>query len=287
MSATTANIRIANTDMAAAWDGEEGARWTQNWQRYESAAPAYHERLNAAVATAPGERVLDVGCGTGKATRDAARASETGAVLGVDLSSAMLGKARELAAAEGLSNVRFEQADAQVHAFDAEAYDVVLSEMGGMFFGDPVAAYRNLRRALRPGGRLVLSAWRGLDANEWVRTIFTTLAPGRDVPSPPPGVPSPFSLADPDYARAMLTEAGYEDIGLEAVDDPFYAGRDADDAYAFISELGIVHGLLHDQDEQDQEHALADLRSVLAGHATPAGVFLQAAGWIISARRPR
>src|SRR5438132_11595022 len=158
---------VANAQMAAAWDGDEGTGWARDWEHHDRAIRGYHLRLLEAAAVAPGERVLDVGCGNGESTRAAARASGDGAALGVDLSSQMLARARELARAVGLTNVTFEQADAQVHRFEPNVYDVVLSRFGAMFFADRTAAFANIARAMQPGGRLVMVAWRTLGDNEW------------------------------------------------------------------------------------------------------------------------
>jgi SAM-dependent methyltransferase len=176
---------IANVDMARAWDGEEGERWTAQADRYEAAGRRHDGRLTGAGLVASGDAVLDVGCGTGRSTRDAARVAAPGPVLGVDLSSQMLEEARRRAAAEGLANVSFEQADVQVHPFADGAFDAAISSFGAMFFADPVAAFANIGRALRPGGRLAVLAWRDLGRNQWVTAIRDALALGRALPEPP------------------------------------------------------------------------------------------------------
>ena len=162
---------VANAEMAAAWDGDEGEGWARHWQRHDRLVSAYHEVLLAAAAVARSERVLDVGCGNGQTTRDAARSAADGRALGVDLSSPMLERARKLAGLEAVANVDFEQADAQVHPFAAASYDVVVSRFGVMFFADPVAAFANIGAALPPGGRMVVLAWRELADNEWLTAI--------------------------------------------------------------------------------------------------------------------
>jgi ubiquinone/menaquinone biosynthesis C-methylase UbiE len=146
----------ANAEQRRAWDGDEGAYWAAHADRFDRAVAPYHERLMSTAAIAPGERVLDIGCGTGQTTRDAARAAAPGGVaLGVDLSSQMLDVARARASDERVRNAAFEQADAQVHPFDAASFDVAISRTGAMFFGDPVAAFTNIHRSLRAGGRMV------------------------------------------------------------------------------------------------------------------------------------
>jgi len=278
--------RIANVEMAAAWDGDEGAAWARDWDRYDRGFRRYHERLLDAAAISDGERVLDIGCGNGESTRDAARAAPGGEALGVDLSSGMIERARSLADAEGLANVRFEQGDAQVHPFEADAHDLALSRFGAMFFADPHAAFTNIARTLRPDGRLALVAWQGLEENEWLQAIRESLAVGRELPSPPAGAPGPFGLADPDRVGALLTAAGFEDIEVTASREPFWAGTDAFDAFGFVSDTGPARGLLEGLEPDDQARGLDRLRAAIAAHDTGDGVYFGSAAWLVTARRP-
>ena len=277
---------IANVEMASAWDGEEGERWAAHADRYERTGLRLARRLRDAAAVARGDAVLDVGCGTGSSTRDAARSAAPGPVLGVDLSSQMLEVARRRAAAEGLDNVSFEQADAQVHPFAEEAFDVAVSSFGAMFFADPVEAFANVRRALRPGGRLALLAWRDLRRNQWITAIRDALALGRPLPEPPSGAPGPFGLAGADHVRAVLAGAGFTGVDLESVDEPVWLGADADDAWAFVRTMGIVKGLTSELDPDDRERAFEQVRAMLAGAAGPEGVQFASSAWLVTAHRP-
>ena len=141
----TTPVHDTNTAQLKAWDGDEGAYWAAHADRFDRSVAPYHERLLAAAAIGASERVLDIGCGTGQTTRDAARAADAGDALGVDLSSGMLAVARQRAQAAGLANATFEQSDAQLHPFEREAYDLAVSRTGAMFFGDPTAAFANHR----------------------------------------------------------------------------------------------------------------------------------------------
>jgi SAM-dependent methyltransferase len=229
--------------------------------------------------------VLDIGCGTGKLTRELAHgAARDGSVLGVDLSSQMLGRAREAASAEGLTNTRFEQADAQVHPFELAELDLAVSSFGVMFFADPVAAFTNIRRALRPGGRVALLAWRDLERNEWVATIRAALAAGRDLPTPPAGTPGPFGLADRTRTEAVFAKAGYGEVALESIDLPLCLGTDADDAFSFVRTFGVTRGLLQDLDEARAASALDELHRALVAHETSDGVLFAGSAWLITAR---
>jgi SAM-dependent methyltransferase len=275
---------IVNVEQAAAWQGEE-AHWTEHEERYDAAVRHYTLRLSAAVPIAAGEQVLDVGCGCGETTRAAARAAIAGGALGVDLSARMIARARERSRSAGLTNARFEQADAQVYPFDMRAFDLAVSRFGAMFFGDPVAAFGNIGRALRPGGRLALLAWQELGQNEWLLTLRGALAMGRTLPQPPVGTPGPFGLADPATARHILADAGYAAIAIEGVSEPLCFGVDADDALGFLRGQGAIRGMLNGLDEATAGRALVALHATLAAHATADGVLLGSAAWLITARR--
>jgi SAM-dependent methyltransferase len=274
----------SNAGQVNAWDGDEGAFWTTRAQRFDETLANCQRPFLAAAAVRPGDRILDVGCGTGQTTRDIARIAVDGSALGVDLSSQMTTLARDTALAEGLENVDFLYADAQIHPFESAAFDVVISRMGSMFFGDPVAAFSNLHRALRPGGRLVLLTWQSLADNEWLTEFRAALAVGRELPTPPPGAPSPFSLADPDRARTILGAAGFVDVSFQGLHEPMSFGPDPDDAFDFVAELT---GWMRDGlDETDRAAALGALRATIEGHSGDGGVAYDSSTWIIQARKP-
>lgn len=273
-----------NEQMAAAWDGPEGDHWADHAERYEATAEHYRRTLLGAVDLTEHSAVLDIGCGTGVSTIEAGRIASAGSALGVDLSSRMLARGRSLAAAEGLGHVRFDQADAQVHPFDAATYDVAMSSFGAMFFSDPVAAFANIGRALRPGGSLVMLVWRDLARNEWVEAVRTALAAGRDLPVPPPGAAGPFGLADRRIATQRLEDAGYRHVDFTSIDEPIRFGRDAGDAYSFVSTFGITRGLTADLDTPARDAALERLHRTLEDHETADGVLFRGSAWLISAR---
>ena len=280
-----AEMDVANAEQAAAWDGHEGEHWTEYADRYDRAGHRHWQRFLDAGLISPADVVLDVGCGTGNATRDAARIAKQGSVLGIDLSAVMLDHARAQSKADGLGNVTYVQGDAQVYPFDKRAFDIAMSSFGAMFFNDPVAAFTNIGRAIRPGGRLALLAWRELARNEWLMAVREALAVGRQLPMPPPDAPTPFALADPERVRGILGAAGYDDVGFEPIDEPVEFGTDADDAYAFMSRLGIVEGLTQELDDAARQHALDALRATVVAHESADGVLFGASAWLITARR--
>lgn len=277
--------KIANVEMAAAWDGEDGADWTENADRYDATGVAIWQRFLAADLIQAEDRVLDIGCGTGHSTRDAARLASSGFALGVDLSSRMLALARERSAADGLTNTQFVQADAQVHPFEPEAYDIAISSFGVMFFADPDAAFGNIGRALGPGGRIALLAWRELRENDWLLALREALAAGRDLPSPPSGAPGPFGLADADAATGCLAGAGFHEVVFTPIDEPIFLGKDAEDAFAFVRTMGIFRGLTNGLDDAARADTVAKVRAMLTDHQTADGVLLGSGAWLITASK--
>jgi SAM-dependent methyltransferase len=276
----------ANAEQAAEWDGPAGAHRTKHAAVFDAEDRAHNERFRAVTAVAPRDHVLDIGCGTGQSTRDAARAAVAGSALGIDLSAQMLEHARRISHEQGLRNISFQQADAQVHRFPPGAFDVAISRFGSMFFADPVAAFGNIGHALRPGGRLVLMVWQARDRNEWSTAIRAAVAGDAAVPPPPAPGPHPFSLAGQDVASGILTAAGFTDVRFDDVHEPLCYGPDADVALEVVRGLRSTRDLLAGMDAAAAGDAVARLRALLAAHQTGAGVLFDARSWIVSARRP-
>lgn len=281
--ATALRVDPSNAGQAQAWDGDEGAYWADHAQRFDRALAAYHGTFMAACGIAHGERVLDIGCGTGQTTRDAAAAARPGPALGMDLSARMIELARRLAAGQVIGNVSFEQADAQIYPFPARSADVAISRTGTMFFGDPAAAFTNIGRALRPGGRLVMLVWQGPGPSEWIRELGGALAAGRDLPAPPPGAPGPFALADPGRTRTLLASAGFSDVTLDGLHEPMWFGSDPGDAHRFV--LGLMGWMLDGLDDTGRKRALDALSATLTVHASSDGITFGSAAWLIRAAR--
>jgi pimeloyl-ACP methyl ester carboxylesterase/SAM-dependent methyltransferase len=249
---------------------------------FEAEARAHNERFRAASGVGPRDRVLDVGCGTGGSTREAARAATAGSVVGVDISRVAVEEARRLSEAEGLDNVTYLAADAQVHPFPPAHFDLCISRFGVMFFADPVAAFSNLRRALRPDARLVLLAWQGRNQNEGPDAIRRAL----DAPLPVSKAGADqFSLGDPRTAESILAAAGFTDVAFEDVHEPNCYGPDVATAYEFVLGLRDTRELLAALDPAMRGRARDLLRAELAAHATESGVLFDARTWIITALR--
>ncbi|MDA0566531.1 class I SAM-dependent methyltransferase [Streptomonospora sp. S1-112] len=276
---------VVNTEQSRAWNGYEGAHWAEHQARYDAVNSGFNDPLLAAAAIGAGERVLDIGCGCGQVTRLAARRAAPGGAFGVDLSGPMLARARATAAEEGVANAAFEQADAQVHPFPPGAFDVALSRFGVMFFADPVAAFANVARALRPGGRLALLFLRGMDRND-LGAVFAAAAPYLPVESGEDGVRGAVSMADPDHVRAVLEAAGFTGIGVREVRAPQVWGADAEDAGAFLAGWGPVRHLLDRADAASAAKARDAITGALRAFESGGAVRLTGAAWLATAHRP-
>ena len=251
---------------------------------YDAELRLNDEVYRRAYGIRPVDRVLDVGCGTGRTTRDAARSAREGSALGVDLSAAMIERARELARAEGVQNVAFEQGDAQVYRFPEGQFDLAISRFGTMFFDDPVAAFANIAAALRPAGRLVIMVWQEHEHNEWSVTIERAL--GREgSPVPAPAGREAFSLADQDTVGTILGAAGFGKASFTDVHQPVWYGPDVAAALAWVGGFSSTRDVLTRLDAAAAERALERLREALAAHAGERGVWFDSRAWIVEARR--
>jgi ubiquinone/menaquinone biosynthesis C-methylase UbiE len=248
---------------------------------YDAELRRYQRRLREVIDVSPGDIVLDIGCGTGQTTREAARLATRGSALGVDASSAMVARARRLAAVEEIRNVSFEQADAQVHPFPPEHFTLGVSRFGTMFFTDPVEAFTNIRRALRPGARLVQLVWQDRDRQEWATAIHRALGPAPVTAA----TANPFSLADPTTVDSVLTAAGFTDIHITEVCEPVFYGPDTDTAVNAVLTLRMASDPLTRLDTDDTKQAVDRLRTVIAEHTTADGVWFDSRTWLITARR--
>jgi SAM-dependent methyltransferase len=250
---------------------------------YDTELRAHHEHLRVAYGIRPGDEVLDVGCGTGLTTREAARAAAPGRVVGVDLSERMLERARRVTAAERLESIRYELGDAQVHRFDPAGFDVAISRFGTMFFSDPAAAFANIAAALRPEGRLVLLVWQRYERNEWARAIDAALG---DAAQPPPPGADPFSLGDAEATTGILEGAGFDRVRFEDVHEPVLYGHDLDAALAFVRGFQNTSAALATLNDREAARTVERLRETLAAHySEERGVALDSRSWLITARR--
>jgi SAM-dependent methyltransferase len=273
-----------NAGQAAYWNQQAGPTWAQLQEPLDRQLAPLGARAIAALRPRPGERILDVGCGAGAASLELARAvAPGGRVLGVDISRPLLEAAR--ARAEGLAGVDFLEADAQAHPFEPASFDGAFSRFGVMFFADPPAAFGNIRRALKPGGRLAFVCWREPALNPVMTLAMTAARPYVEAPPPPqPGAPGPFAFADPDHVRTILSAAGFAGVELT----PFEAKIGSGDLEATLGlslRVGPLGAILRENPGK-REAVIDAVREAYRPHEGPDGVKLDSATWIVTARAP-
>ncbi|GIH27828.1 methyltransferase [Acrocarpospora phusangensis] len=272
-------LEVVNSQQAEAWNGYEGTHWADHHDRYDAVNSGFNEYVLAAVGDE--DSVLDVGCGNGQLTRLAARRASR--AHGIDLSAPMLRRAR--LNAEGITNVTFEQGDAQIHPFPDGAYDLAISRFGIMFFADPVAGFANIARALRPGGRVAFLSMQPLDRGDLGR-VFSAMAEHLPAAGGPGDGTGPLSLSDPAVIDDVFTRAGFADLTAVPVEAAGIWGRDAPDAAAFLTAWGPVRFALSHAEAGAETKIRTTLEAALKPHEHPGGVRLQGAAWLISATRP-
>lgn len=238
----------------------------------------------------PGHRVLDFGCGFGETSLELGQlVGPSGDVLGLDCTSAFIDVANRERDEAGVHNVRYELGDAQTHPLAASYYDVAFARFGVMFFESSVRALRNVGRALRPGGKLCLIVWRGLDDNPaWAaaKTVVRECLPAMP-PSAPSCGPGPFSWADEQADREMLAAAGFTRVELfERQDIDICVGRTVEEAIDYQLLVGPSGELVRLAGEEGRRR-MPELRARLAGlfhnYSRADGVFMPSSTWLISA----
>jgi SAM-dependent methyltransferase len=270
------------------WDTDGAQLYNDHADTNEALIGPFGEAMLDAAALRPGERVLDVGCGHGASTLQAAeRVAPSGRVVGVDISAAMLSAARGRVAESGWGSIDLLQADAQVHEFPAAWFDVVISRFGMMYFDDPPAAFRNLARALRPDGRLIFVCPQDPLKSEWVAVAFGAAIAvlGRTPEVGPASAPGTFALADPQRLTGQLASAGLRDVAQEPVTRPVRLGHNIGGVVDYILALPESRQLFAGASPQMLDAARTALAEAFAPYLGADGVVLGAAAWLVSAHR--
>lgn len=283
---------IGNDQFTAFWNDVLAAKF-ERFRNILLDGLSYHSAVPlATLKLAPGAKALDVGCGWGDTALQLARmVGPNGSVLGLDCCDTFLEKGRVDAEEAGLRNVRFVAADVQNYPFMPE-FDFCFSRFGMMFFSNPVAAMRNISRALKPGGRLMFITWRAIEHNPWLakpkEVVLKFLPPpGDDAETCGPG---PFSMANTDVVRGQLKAAGFDDVGFQATDGPVMVGSTVEQALQFQLALGPAGEIFREAGDdalRRQDEIEEALRAELSGYRQSSGeVVMPSSSWTITARKP-
>lgn len=266
------------------WNGPSGLKWVHNQAIMDASLADATAGLFSRAAITPGEKVLDIGCGSGETSLMAARAvGPGGAVTGIDISKPLLELARHRA--EGIANLRFVEADASDHAFNPTS-DLLLSRFGVMFFDNPVTAFANIRTAASGGGRMAFVCWRALGENEYAAMPFEVAKPLMP-PLPPanPHAPGPFALSDPDRLRGILAEAKFRDIEIDKLDGMMRMGTTPEQAGTQATSLGPTARSLALFDENVRSRVLAAVTDAFRSYPLVDGqITCRIACWLVNAK---
>jgi SAM-dependent methyltransferase len=283
--------RRPNEEMIRYWNEAAGPAWVAMQERLDRQVGPLGARARERAGIAQGERVLDVGCGCGGTTIELAQAvGPAGRVVALDVSAPMLARARERASAAALAErIEWRLGDAQTEPLEPGGFDCLFSRFGVMFFEDPVGAFGNLRRALRPGGRLAFVCWQARERNPWMtRPVLAAVQHLAFPPPPPPDAPGPFAFGDPSRVRAILERAGFEAVELEPVEGPLALSMESgEDGVEFFLTVGPVGAALREaRASADLRARVADaVRVAIEGFRTPRGYEAPSAAWVVTARQ--
>jgi SAM-dependent methyltransferase len=280
----------ANAEAIEAWDGPLFERFVKYRHIIVTGLKQFGDEAMRVHPPPSGGRVLDIGCGFGDTTQQLAElVGPGGFAVGVDAAPRFIDVARTEAAEAGVGNVRFDVMDVERASFD-DRFDYAFSRMGTMFFASPVAALRNVRAALVPGGLLVMVVWRSKEENEWIylpQRITERFVKKPEEYDEPTCGPGPFSMANADTTSGILTKAGYGEISLRRCDLPYKAGDDIEEAIDLTMDLGPAGEILRLQGERAahlHEPIREALREAMAQFVGSDGVVAPASIWIVSAR---
>ena len=269
------------------WNSAATRAWADQYARMDRAVAALTRELLDLAAPQPGERVLDIGCGPGTTVLELAKhVGPGGHVLGADVSQPSVARTRERIAATGLRQAEAIVADASVRRFAPDSFDLAFSRFGIMFFSDPMAAFANVRRAMKPGGRLALAVFRSGSAALWpnapLEAVRHLLPP---IPTPGPEEPGPFSWADPARVHRILEGAGFSAVSLTPLDPVIQLAGPAGEVEAadFVMAMGPLARVLPSLSEAQRENVRATLEVYFRGHAASQGVVLPAEVWVVRA----
>lgn len=273
-----------NEDQKKFWNGPAGDGWVAGQESMDASMSFITDKLFSAANVQAGERVVDIGCGTGQTSLLAAeKVGDAGHVLGLDISEPMLAHARDRASSASQTNVAFTTGDAQVDRFEADR-TLVMSRFGVMFFEDPVAAFSNIHAHMKEGGRLCFACWQSPLANEWLLMPMQVARKHIPADSPPdPHAPGPFAFADMERVKGILEEAGWSNVRHEGFSFDFPLGQTVDGAVSGLLERGPLRSVLAEASDEIRAAVTEEVKSNVPEPKNGNPVCLEGAIWIVQA----
>jgi SAM-dependent methyltransferase len=281
----------ANAAQAQRWNGASGQHWIEHRERHLAEHQNLTPHLFRRAAIAPGERVLDVGCGCGDTTILAARSAGgrsreksggSGIAVGLDLSAPMLAVARHLAGQAGTANARFVRGDAQARPLRRATFDAVISNFGVMFFGDPRAAFAGLGATVRPHGRLVFLCWQDETRNELFNIPLRAFGAHTRLPGPS----ASGLFFDPGQITELLSGTGWGDVQVASVNELAWLGSDVDDVMSYLRGMPMIRALAASLNNPSlATRVLATIEEQYQARQRPDGIWVPAAAWLVTAQR--
>ena len=270
------------------WNSPVGDSWTEMMDSQDRMLGPLGGAAMAAAEIALDDRVVDIGCGCGTTTLELARREgPAGYVLGIDVSTPMLERARERAAREENSSIDLQNRDAATYQFEPQSFDRAYSRFGVMFFADPAAAFSNIRAALKSGGRLAFVCWQPLELNPWMAKTISVATQYLERPDPPgPDDPGPFAFREPDRVNGILFDAGFTGIEITPNRLALEFGADIEGAVSKLTQLGPMAQPIAQAAEDVQVRIKSDLAAAVEDYLTDDGVKIDSATWIVSAKNP-
>ena len=275
---------LPRTEMDEYWNEAGGAKWVKNLSHLENMLAPISRHLVASLSLENVTQVLDIGCGGGRVSAQVAdKLGGSGEILAADISETILASAT--VARKETTNLSFMHCDAETYAFEPDSFDLIISQFGVMFFSTPVNAFKNIHSALRKNGRLNFVCWQSIHENPWMKTAASAAFEILErPPSPEPGEPGPFSLADKELLVGILSSAGFKSIQAKPISEALDLGT-VDQAVSLMTDMGPSAKPIAEASPENRQQAVAKIREAMQANETSAGrVKLKGSFWLVTAQ---
>ena len=281
-------MKIINQEQKEFWNEKKGDIWVSLEHNIDKMLGPLGDQAIKILKPKVGEKILDIGCGTGSTSQTLSNlVGESGLVTGIDISKPILNFAIKKKESKKIKNINFIQADAQNHQFSNSNYNAIFSRFGVMFFEDPIAAFKNIKKSLVRNGRLTFVCWSNREENDWINLSSNVASQFLELPPKAnPKDPGPFAFEDYFYIKEILIKAGWSNIKIKAYKKKIIIGDTLDSAADFLSRMGPMSVPFENANEQTKEKVVSALKECYSKYFTPKGVEFHFSSWIVSALNP-